>query len=163
MKRSSDELGSLYEQYIAAQLSLVLVNDREWQLKYGDTTCKTEIKYDRKLHKTGNLYIEGAESRREGGALVLSGPHKECITYLIGDCSRALTFNPRVLCLVLQNAKLTNSLKRTLTSCGVTMPYIELKSLSLEEYTWDTNPLHCEHANSFQVSNDDIMEYGLPT
>lgn len=153
-KPSTDAIGSAFEKYLADHFGWKLVNERRWQIEYGDTTCKTEIKYDRRLHQTGNLYFEGRESRTKNGKLMLSGVFKRGYrTYVIGDCSRVLFFKPQILRDKLIAAKERGSamIVQTETSRGLIVPYDYMKWLAVDEYSWPVEPLICERMDLSQV------------
>ena len=146
-KPSTDDIGKSFERYLAHRLGFTLIGERRWQIHIADTACRTEIKFDRLLHKTGNLYFEGAGCRRPGGKLVRESVFKPgCKFYAIGDCSRILIFKATILKALLTSRKQRrpDSLKRTPTSCGLTMKYEMAKWYAKSSHEWDEQPLACE-------------------
>ena len=69
------------------------------QLKYGDTDVGIEVKFDRRLHDTGNLFIEIDERRTVDKPFVASGIYRDDLSrwYLIGDYSRCYVFKKEAL------------------------------------------------------------------
>lgn len=75
-------------------LALTTWTSREWQLS-GENFQGVEIKYDREMHKTGNLYIEIAEKTwAENAHFVKSGIFRgdNSWLYAIGDYSVLYVF-----------------------------------------------------------------------
>lgn len=149
---TTDEAGRKYEHYVAAKLGLQLIDDAKWQREYGDTLCKTEIKFDRNLHVTGNIFVERSEKRDlYNKEWVESGPFKLCEKFLIGDCSRALLFEPSWLRDLVKRVEWHNGESNGMklitnhdrTGTGIIIPYETAKSCCIEEYVWDAEPLAC--------------------
>ena len=106
MSLSTDELGTCYERFVATECGYDLETDRDAQLSGRDTVCGIDFKYDRKLHETGNLWLEYAECRKPGGVMVTAGFAKAgCDLLFIGDCSRALFIRPIMLCNLLDELR----------------------------------------------------------
>ena len=137
-ERSTDDVGKLYEKYLADKLGMRLNNNKRWQLDYGDTWCKTEIKYDRRLHQTGNLYFEFEECRIPGSSMVSAGVMKQGYKrYAIGDCSRAMLFRGDILRKKVEEARRgmcsRGSIKRSETSGGSLEPALRPSNQTLSQ------------------------------
>ena len=98
---TSDE----YEDFIALKLlehGFVLVNfkSRKFQFSHGENSLGLEIKLDRKMQATGNVYIETDEkSHPDLPEYVRSGIHREDNSWLygIGDRGEFYIFSKRFL------------------------------------------------------------------
>jgi hypothetical protein len=169
-KPSTDQIGSSYEAWVAAAFGFEISTDRRHQIECGDTICGTEIKFDRRLHKTGNVYIEQCERRSDRGNWILSGPYKSrCQRYAIGDCSRIVFLSP---CYLRQRCELVKKrwdewhsenasngvikvfedmdrIVTTPTSCGILLKFDYAAAVAGRGnvYYWPgTDPLACERS-----------------
>lgn len=101
--KSKLEVALEYQDFIADQLRkmdpciiLGAYSSRKWQMNHGESASGIEIKYDRKMRETGNLYIEVAEkSCPEMPEYTPSGIMRDDNTwlYLIGDYEEAFLFS----------------------------------------------------------------------
>ena len=130
------EAGLEYQDFIADKLrkgepSIILgaYSSRKYQNEHGESASGIEIKHDRMLKKTGNLYIETAE--KSNAALLdytPSGIMRDDNTwlYLIGDYEQAFLFSKKQLKIMYANkAKwAVNGIRarETPTSQGFTYP-----------------------------------------
>lgn len=104
---------------------------RKYQYEVGESASGIEIKYDKRMRETGNVYFEVAEkSNADNAEYVESGVRRKDNTwlYLIGDYSEALMFSKEQ---VLKSIYAThdgfrekNGIRRrqTATSIGYTFP-----------------------------------------
>lgn len=139
---SNLQLGLEYQDFVFDQLRkrddmpvfLGAYASRKYQNDKGESPSGLEVKYDRKFHKTGNLYIEIAE--KSDAALpkyTASGIMRDDNSwlYLIGDYEEAFIFPKNLLrafC-VTTNSEITY--RETPTSRGYTFPleYVNKKCL----------------------------------
>ena len=143
-KSSRWTVGILFEDYLTCMVGCTIVTDYKWQKRCGDTELCTEIKYDRKLHKTGNLFFEYAECTSVGDEFhfcefVSSG---KCKYIAIGDCSRILLFDMDTF-RTLMRSNSYHSVE-TGTSKGFLGKYEDMTPLAMQEFTWEIDPLFCE-------------------
>jgi hypothetical protein len=100
------------------------------QLRIGENRFGLEIKHDRKMATTGNIYIETKECRIPGNPLVPSGIYRDdrCWLYGVGDPSKFFVFSKRLLKHIekchLDEWGDTYGCRRhrKSTSCGFTLP-----------------------------------------
>ena len=151
------DIGNAFERYLANRFGWKLCGMDGQQ--HGDTVCRTEIKYDRLLHKTGNLFIECRECWTPGQALKAAGILKQCRQYAIGDCSRVLLFSGNRLVVLREKAvrELNKEHSRYIlctpktgppTAIGFCGKYEYFRWLAGKdgEFTWNATPLHCEES-----------------
>jgi len=99
--------GLQYQDFIAEhlyQIGLPLFNyaSKEYQCKHGENKLGVEIKYDKKMDETGNIYIEVAEkSHPNNPKYIDSGIKRNDNTwlYIIGNKKVAFVFTKRMLLL----------------------------------------------------------------
>ena len=98
------EVGDEYCRYVVARLraegvDVQFVRGYHNQLEFGDTTIGVEIKFDRILHKSGNLYLEIEERRTTDQPWVASGIYRQDRTrwYGIGDYNAWYVYEKAVL------------------------------------------------------------------
>lgn len=103
---------------------------RKWQYERGESASGIEIKFDDRLHATGNLYFEYAEkSNATNTGYVHSGIMREdnSWAYLIGDYNEAFLFGKKQLANLLimpkeKQRSLGMTMRQTPTSLGFTIP-----------------------------------------
>ena len=139
-------VGGLFEDYLVWRTGCVLVSDYEWQLTHGDTTLSTEIKYDRRLHQTGNLCCEFSECTSPGQPLHYCGfvSSGECLRVAIGDCSRILLIDMCAYRTLMRSP--TARIISTETSKAFLLKYELAQPLAQRQFRWDVGPLFCETA-----------------
>lgn len=96
------EAGLQFQDYVVDKLRkydpMFIVNlygSKKWQNQKGESSSGLEIKYDMRMHETGNLYIEVAEkSNPDNPNYVPSGIYRNdnTIFYLIGNYDQAFLF-----------------------------------------------------------------------
>ena len=153
---SIDELeeSARYQDYVSMQLhnqlgwSINLFTSRHYQYNYGESLAGVEIKYDKKMATTGNLYIELYERHNNTQNFVASGINRDdnTIFWCIGDYETAYIFVKSQLKYLCDNFK-QNSFKivETETSKGVLIPvsYFEkhklyvVKKMNFKEEKWN--------------------------
>jgi hypothetical protein len=91
--------GLEYQDFVTKYFSLCCYSSKKWQNEQGENTLNMEIKYDKVLDKTGNVYIETHEKTNADNAkFVESG----CLRtnswlYLIGNYTFAYVFSTKQL------------------------------------------------------------------
>lgn len=103
---------------------------REYQQKVGESASGIEIKYDKRMAETGNVYIEVAEKSNPSlPDYSNSGVYRNDNTwlYLIGNYENALLFSKNQLCQCIESNEAWRSQKgityrETPTSRGYTFP-----------------------------------------
>lgn len=133
------EIGNEFEDFVAYQLAqhgIVFTNfkSRKFQYNVGENICGLEIKLDRKIGDTGNVYIETHEkSSPDRQAYVLSGINRNCWLYIIGDEEKFWVFGTKWLRANQKNYPVvTNKYK---TSRGFLIPIGEADDVCL--FYWD--------------------------
>lgn len=96
-----------YQDFIIEQLRksspciiITPFSSQKYQYEKGESAQGIEIKYDRRMKETGNVYIEVAEKTNEYNEnYIASGIYRRDNTwlYLVGDYERALLFQKRQL------------------------------------------------------------------
>lgn len=90
-----------YQDFVSDQLRkkygiiLGIYSSYEYQIQFGESASGIEVKYDRRMAETGNIYIETHEKTRpENPEFVKSGIYREDGTWawLIGDYEKAFLF-----------------------------------------------------------------------
>lgn len=125
-----------YQDYVAWHLlreGIVLVNyqSRQAQFRHGENALGMEIKFDRKLHETRNLYIEIAEKADPANdAWIPSGIHRQDNSWLyaVGDYRGLYLFSIRTLRLV-HRARRYRTIE-TPTSQGFLIPLTDASKLA---------------------------------
>lgn len=101
----------------------------EYQCKVGENRTGIEIKYDKKMADTGNIYLEVAERHDPEGQFVPSGilRNDNSLFYVIGDRHRTYMFIKKYLKAIYKRFKRV----QTETSIGYLMPvrYVEENEL----------------------------------
>lgn len=128
------EEAARYQDFITDELlkrGLVLNQyaSREYQRRVGESASGIEIKYDKRMSDTGNVYIEVAEkSNPSMPSYTASGVCRNDNTwlYLIGDYDKALLMSKRQLYVCTKNSEwcARNGVlfRETPTSLGYTFP-----------------------------------------
>lgn len=117
----------LYE----AGIPLVNYTSQQYQYNRGENRTGIEIKYDRRMHETGHVYIEVAEKAHPDNArFVPSGIHREDNTWLlaIGDYQTVYLFSIKYLKMIQPKFKEV----ATPTSRGFIMPRAEAEKYALK-------------------------------
>lgn len=125
-----------YQDFIQCQLlyrlgiSINLFTSRKYQYNVGESISGIEIKNDKRMKDTGNLYIETEERHQKDKPFVKSSIMREDNTFLwcIGDYERAYLISKeqlQVLCIKADKYKLKKV--ETDTSKGVLIPVKYLK------------------------------------
>ena len=134
--RAKLEAGLEYQDFIADQLRkadpciiIGAYSSQRWQFEHGESASGIEIKHDKQLWHTRNLYIEVAEKTRpDKPEFSPSGIMRDDNTwlYLIGDYNEAFLFSKHQLKSIYAdraNYELRGIKERqTLTSIGFTYP-----------------------------------------
>ena len=139
---NSLQLGLEYQDYVFDKLRKMdgmpifpgAYSSRKYQTSKGESSSGLEIKYDRKFHKTGNLYIEIAEKSDANLARYTeSGIMRDDNTwlYLIGDYKEAFIFAKNLLKALCNPSNKEIQYKETPTSQGYIFPleYVKRKHL----------------------------------
>lgn len=91
--------GEEYQDFIQHELckrgmSFCMNTSRKYQMKEGESLGGLEIKYDRLMYKTGNVFIETEAESKDKTHFIKGGIYKEdnAWLYLIGDYTRAYIF-----------------------------------------------------------------------
>lgn len=124
-----------YQDFIAIELlkklgwCINLMTSKRYQIEVGESICGVEIKNDRNMAKTGNLYIETAE-RHFTPNFVPSGINRKdnTVFWVIGDYQTAYIFSKDQLKFMCNNyQKFGFKTTETDTSKGVLIPisYLE--------------------------------------
>lgn len=91
--------GLEYQDFVTKYFSLCCYSSKKWQNEQGENTLGMEIKYDKVLERTGNVYIETHEkTNKDNEDFVESG----CLRtnswlYLIGNYTFAYVFSTKQL------------------------------------------------------------------
>lgn len=112
-------------------------SSKKYNLKKGESTAHTEIKFDSKCTDTGNLYIETHERKNKGYAWVKSGINRNdnSIFYFTGNYKKAWWFVKEQLKYLCEkknkNGEFIFKRVQTPTSKGILLPinYLEKHSL----------------------------------
>jgi hypothetical protein len=136
------KVGQLYEQYICDRLRdehihLVRTTTRRDQNAIGETYQGWEIKFDRLLHQTRNLFIEHHEKTNPTNrTYVESGflRRNNTLNYLQGDYARALVFAPSVLRMLSRQRPSVES--DTKTSLGFLITWEDAFQRAERCFTW---------------------------
>lgn len=131
MTKDELEESLMYQDFIADELltqlgwCINLYTSKQYQYNKGESRAGVEIKYDKKMATTGNLYIETHERHSTDKKFVTSGINRQDNTtfYLIGDNNVAYIFVKAQLKYLCDNFEKYN-LKQveTDTSKGVLIP-----------------------------------------
>lgn len=90
----------VYDQLYGIGLPVLSYSSKKYQLLRGENKPGIEIKYDKKFHATGNLYIEIAEKSSPSKLnFVESGIYRDDNSwlYIIGDRERIFVFSKTIL------------------------------------------------------------------
>jgi len=102
----------------------------KYQIEKGESRAGVEIKYDKQLEKTGNIYIEIAERHSINEPFVASGIMRKdnTIFYAIGNYEHVRLFSKKQLQILARSKEFKRV--QTDTSMGVLMPieYVEKHS-----------------------------------
>ena len=144
--KTTDELGTWYEHlikmlFIYNHNFIIHIYKEENQFIKGESKEKIEIKFDRRINDTGNIYLEYKERRKHPerekpyGMWVDGGFAKknEDIFYLIGDKKNIWVFLKETLC-ELHNSKhrFRCSIKHPMsTSIGILLPCKDALELAI--------------------------------
>lgn len=125
------EEANRYQDFISVELmkrlgwSIGLFTSKHYQYNYGESLAGVEIKYDKKMASTKNLYIETHERHSTDKKFVASGINRQDNTlfWCIGDYNTAYIFVKAQLKHLCENFK-SNGFKQveTDTSKGVLIP-----------------------------------------
>ena len=122
--------GEKFQDYVSDLLydSGIPINQyvsREYQYEKGESRAGVEIKYDKKMADTGNIYIELAERHSKDKKYIKSGILRKDNTkfYVIGNYKRVFMFSKKQLVSIAKKFKRVQND----TSIGVLIPlkYIE--------------------------------------
>lgn len=106
-------------------MPICIYGSQKYQIEEGESIGRVEIKHDKKMKDTGNIYIEYAERHDPQKAFVYSGILRDDNTlyYMIGDYERIFLLGKYQLLAILHNFEK----KGTPTSKGIVVPieYLE--------------------------------------
>lgn len=138
MDKELIEEGYEYQDFISVKLLKLGMNlnqfvSRKYQYEIGESVSGIEVKYDKKMNQTGNIYIE-LEEKHYGSNFVPSGVNRQDNTwiYLIGDKTVAYMFLKHQLKFLCDNYEKYKFKKvETETSKGILIPlkFLEEKSI----------------------------------
>lgn len=146
MKKGLEYQDFIVHRLMREGLFIGIYASRKYQFEYGESASGIEIKFDGKLHETGNLYFETAEKANVNNLeYVSSGIMRQDNTwaYLIGDYHEAFLFSKKQLCnlLTLPQARQRNLGMREreiATSRGFTLPKEKaMEWLCLKHFVFD--------------------------
>jgi hypothetical protein len=113
--------GQEYQDFVCQQLlfklgfPIVQYCSKKYQYEVGESACGFEIKHDKRLKETGNLYIEIAEkSKPSNEEYISSGIYRDDNSwlYLIGNYEKIYIFGKRHLRKIYEDPKREKTLKR---------------------------------------------------
>ena len=131
MTKDELEESLMYQDFIADELltqlgwCINLYTSRQYQYNKGESRAGVEIKYDKKMATTGNLYIETHERHDVNKEFVASGINRQdnTIFWCIGDTRKAYIFVKHQLqYLCYHHKQFGFKVKQTPTSIGVLIP-----------------------------------------
>ena len=97
--------GNEYQDFVAEKLyemgiAVISYASKKYQYTVGENRCGFEIKHDKKLAETGNLYIEIAEKNKASNkSFIPSGIYRNdnTLLYIIGDYNKIFIFDKKRL------------------------------------------------------------------
>jgi hypothetical protein len=150
------EEANRYQDFISVELlkrlgwSIGLFTSKHYQYNYGESRAGIEIKYDRKMATTGNIYIETHERHDANKKFVASGINRQdnTILWCIGDTRLAyILVKKQLRYLCYHHKQFGFKVKQTPTSIGVIIPveFLEkndiyvVKKLKFGDEKWKQN------------------------
>lgn len=106
-------------------IALTVHNSRRYQFEHGETRQGIEIKHDKQMAQTGNLWIETKEKAEpRSGEYAPAGIYRNDNSWLfvIGDYHRLFVFSKKVLCWLAQDRSFQTLENNTRTSIGFLLP-----------------------------------------
>lgn len=158
MTKNEIEESLEYQDFISTYLlqklgwSINLYTSRKYQIEKGESASGIEIKNDKKMATTGNLYIELEERHSTDKPFVKSGILRDDNTtfWIIGDYDTAYMFVKSQLKYLCDNYKMFRFIKtETETSRGVLIPLSYFKE----------HPLFIVKKLNFKENTNDMYNY----
>ena len=131
--------GEEFQDYVSDLLhdrgiSIGLYTSRKYQIEKGESRSGFEIKYDKQLETTGNLFIEVQERHDPTGKYVPSGILRKDNTlfYVIGNHKRVMVFGKYQLIDLIRAKKFKLVENKEKTGVGYLLPVVRKK----QEQQW---------------------------